>query len=174
MNKIYIGWSREEAEILVKAVMRFGVGNWREVMEAGCLPGKTNAQLNLQLQRLLGQQSTAEFQGLHIDPLVIGNMNALKQGPEIKRKNGFIVNTGDKITKEDLKRKIQENKEKYELPESEYQLIELPRVEKSLPDEFHDLEEKKAELSTLKQELKQVQEEIAKRLQVLGLVMLLT
>jgi hypothetical protein len=62
---------------------------------------------------MLGQQSTAEFQGLHIDPLVIGRLNSLKQGPEIKRKSGMIVNTGGKPTREELKRKIQENKEKY-------------------------------------------------------------
>ena len=77
------------------------------------IQGKTNAQLNSQLQRMLGQQSTAEFQGLHIDPLVIGRLNCLKQGPEIKRKSGMIVNTGGKPTREELKRKIQENKEKY-------------------------------------------------------------
>jgi len=53
------GWSREEAEILRKAVMRFGIGNWKDIIESDCLPGKTNAQMNLQLQRLLGQQSTA-------------------------------------------------------------------------------------------------------------------
>jgi hypothetical protein len=49
--------------MLRKAVLKFGVGNWKEVLSCGCLPGKTNAQLNLQLQRMLGQQSTAEFQG---------------------------------------------------------------------------------------------------------------
>ena len=53
------GWTREESDILRKAVIRFGTGNWREVLESGALPGKTNAQINLQLQRLLGQQSTA-------------------------------------------------------------------------------------------------------------------
>jgi hypothetical protein len=53
------GWTREESDILRKALMKFGIGNWKEVIESGCLPGKTNAQMNLQLQRLLGQQSTA-------------------------------------------------------------------------------------------------------------------
>ena len=53
------GWSEEESEILRKALMKFGIGNWAKIIESGCLPGKTNAQMNLQLQRLLGQQSTA-------------------------------------------------------------------------------------------------------------------
>jgi len=35
-----------------------------------------------------------EFQNLHIDPYVIGKINSQKQGPNIKRKNGFIINTG--------------------------------------------------------------------------------
>ena len=74
--------------------MKYGIGNWKAVLESGCLPGKTNAQLNLQLQRLLGQQSTAEFQGLHIDPQVIGEENIKRVGDDIKRKNGCIVNTG--------------------------------------------------------------------------------
>lgn len=53
------GWTEEESEILRKALMKFGIGNWAKIIESGCLPGKTNAQMNLQLQRLLGQQSTA-------------------------------------------------------------------------------------------------------------------
>nr|KAJ3422518.1 hypothetical protein HK105_007735 [Polyrhizophydium stewartii] len=106
------GWTREESDIFRQALMFYGIGNWREVLESGCLPGKTNAQLNLQLQRTLGQQSTAEFQGLHIDPAVIGEINAKKQGSHIKRKNGFIVNTGGKMSKDELKRRILENKQK--------------------------------------------------------------
>jgi hypothetical protein len=42
--------------------MLFGIGNWAKIIESDCLPGKTNAQMNLQLQRLLGQQSTAGTQ----------------------------------------------------------------------------------------------------------------
>jgi hypothetical protein len=53
------GWTEEESETLRKALMLFGIGNWAKIIESDCLPGKTNAQMNLQLQRLLGQQSTA-------------------------------------------------------------------------------------------------------------------
>ena len=62
---------------------------------------------------MLGQQSTAEFQGLHMDPLLVGAVNAEKQGPGIKRKAGMIVNTGNKLGRDELKRRIQENREKY-------------------------------------------------------------
>jgi hypothetical protein len=37
--------------------MKYGVGSWTKIIESGCLPGKNRAQLNLQTQRLLGQQS---------------------------------------------------------------------------------------------------------------------
>ncbi len=95
--------------------------------------------MNLQLQRFLGQQSTAEFQGLHIDPLVIGRANALKQGENVKRKNGCIVNTGNKLTREELKRKIQENKENYEVEESVWATIELPKYDDPTLSKTFDL-----------------------------------
>ncbi|KAI8842998.1 hypothetical protein BC829DRAFT_298782 [Chytridium lagenaria] len=87
------GWTAAEVEILRKALIRFGVGNWKEIADSGCLPGKSISQLNLQTQRLLGQQSTAEFAGLHIDPNHVGEQNQRKEG--VTRKNGFIVNMGD-------------------------------------------------------------------------------
>ncbi len=43
--------------------MRFGIGQWKDIIESGCLPGKTNAQMNIQLQRMLGQQSVAGGDG---------------------------------------------------------------------------------------------------------------
>lgn len=88
------GWTSEEVAVLRQAVLKFGVGNWFEIVESGCLPGKTIAQINNQTQRMLGQQSTAEFANLHIDVLVIGERNSKLSGPEIKRKAGLIINTG--------------------------------------------------------------------------------
>jgi hypothetical protein len=121
------GWTDEESETLRKALMKFGIGNWAKIIESSCLPGKTNAQMNLQLQRLLGQQSTAgkfvisrvnyslsnvyiEFASLHIDPKVIGAKNAKIQGAHIKRKNNCIVNTGGKLSREELRQKVISNK----------------------------------------------------------------
>ena len=61
------GWSNEEVEALKIALMKYGIGKWRRIQKSNCLPGKTIAQMNLQTQRLLGQQSLAEFMGLHVD-----------------------------------------------------------------------------------------------------------
>jgi hypothetical protein len=51
------GWTREETEVLRFALMKYGIGNWQTIIEERVLPGKTNAQLVCQTQRLLGQQS---------------------------------------------------------------------------------------------------------------------
>ncbi|CAO3587420.1 unnamed protein product [Absidia cylindrospora] len=112
--------------------------------------------MNLQLQRLLGQQSTAEFAGLHIDPKVIGEQNSRIQGPEIRRKNNTIVNTGDKLSREELRERIAKNKEMYELPEAVWQAIELDYM----TDEDALLEEKKKTLREMKAQLKVVQRQI--------------
>ncbi|KAJ3271567.1 hypothetical protein HDV01_006529 [Terramyces sp. JEL0728] len=159
------GWTREESDILRNALMKFGIGNWKDVMEAGVLPGKTNAQLNLQLQRLLGQQSTAEFQGLHIDPAVIGEKNAGLTGDHIKRKNGFIVNTGGlfKLTRPELLKRIQQNKEMYEIGEEEWSKIELP-VAAPIPENVL-IQEKQAKLFELERQLRFVEQEIKERLE---------
>lgn len=39
--------------------MKFGVGQWVQILSTGLLPGKLIQQLNGQTQRLLGQQSLA-------------------------------------------------------------------------------------------------------------------
>ncbi|KAG9288636.1 hypothetical protein G9A89_006737 [Geosiphon pyriformis] len=168
------GWSEEENEILRKALMKFGIGNWAKIIESECLPGKTNAQMNLQLQRMLGQQSTAEnetilrsynvhleFGGLHIDPLVIGEKNAKIQGPHIKRKNNCIVNTGARPLREEIKARIAKNKAliyltftRYEVPEEVWSKIELPKPQDVV------LETKREELRRLEEELRTVQEQI--------------
>lgn len=137
--------------------MKFGVGNWSKIIESNCLVGKTNAQMNLQTQRMLGQQSTAEFAGLHIDPRVIGQKNSLIQGDHIRRKNGCIVNTGAKLSRDEIRRRVAENKEQYELTEEEWNAIELPLPE----DPQLLLEAKKAEKIRLELELKNVQRQIA-------------
>ncbi|KAG0206322.1 hypothetical protein BGX28_002223 [Mortierella sp. GBA30] len=151
------GWSMNEAEVLRKALMKFGIGNWSKIIESNCLVGKTNAQMNLQTQRMLGQQSTAEFAGLHIDPRVIGQKNSLIQGEHIRRKNGCIVNTGAKLSREEIRRRVAENKEQYELTEEEWSAIELPLPE----DPQLLLEAKRSEKIRLELELKNVQRQIA-------------
>ena len=43
----------------------------------------------------MGQQSLAEFMGLHVHLDWVFNDNLKRNGPEIQRKNNFIINTGD-------------------------------------------------------------------------------
>lgn len=56
---------------------------------------------------------TIEFAGLHIDPKVIGAKNSKIQGPHIRRKNNCIVNTGGKLSREELKKRVASNKEEF-------------------------------------------------------------
>jgi hypothetical protein len=61
------GWTRNEVEVLKIALMKYGIGKWRKIKRCKCLPGKTVSQMVLQTQRLLGQQSIAEFMGIRVD-----------------------------------------------------------------------------------------------------------
>jgi len=74
------GWSPEEVDSFRLALMKFGLGRWTRIVEAGILPGKTVGQMNNQMQRMIGQQSTNEFQGLHVDPQKVFEVNKLKEG----------------------------------------------------------------------------------------------
>ncbi|KAJ2760176.1 hypothetical protein IWQ56_005551, partial [Coemansia nantahalensis] len=147
----------DEVQVLRKALMRFGVGNWMKIIESECLLGKTIAQMNLQTQRMLGQQSTAEFNGLHIDALEVGALNAARQGPEIRRKNNCIVNTGGKLSRDEVEKRRRAHRDKFELPESVWRAIELPRSEN--PQLV--LEKKREELRRLAAELDDVVARIA-------------
>lgn len=53
----------------------------------------------MQTQRLVGQQSLAEFDGLHLDLEQIFLKNKAIEGPGILRKYGFLINTGDNKNK---------------------------------------------------------------------------
>lgn len=107
------GWTKEEVSVLRLAVMKFGVGKHSKILDSGCLPGKTKAQINLQTQKLLGQQSLAEFMSIHLDPLKVREVN--EQKLNVVRKNGCIINTGNNLTKEELKKRIEENKKRFSL-----------------------------------------------------------
>ncbi|KAJ3297397.1 hypothetical protein HDU79_003744 [Rhizoclosmatium sp. JEL0117] len=134
--------------------MKFGVGNWRAILDSGCLPGKNPAQMYLQTQRVLGQQSISEFTGLHVDIRAIGIIN--KSRTDVVRKNRLITNAGGKLTREELVKKLKQNKEKYEVPEQVWSTIELPNQ-----DSITKLiMEKRFLLSTLEAEVAQVREQI--------------
>jgi hypothetical protein len=52
----------EEVQVFRLCLMKFGLGRWAAIVESGALPGKTVGQMNNQMQRMIGQQSTNEFQ----------------------------------------------------------------------------------------------------------------
>ncbi|KAJ3404036.1 hypothetical protein HDU80_003381 [Chytriomyces hyalinus] len=148
------GWTKAEEDILCSAILRYGVGNWRAILDSGCLPGKNPSQMYLQTQRILGQQSISEFTGLHVDCRAIGEFN--RGRVDVVRKNRLINNQGGRPSKEELQRKVKENKEKYEVPKHEWLSVILPRrdcVSKLI-------EEKKLYLSLLETEMAQVKERI--------------
>ncbi|KAJ1760254.1 hypothetical protein H4S00_001815 [Coemansia sp. D1744] len=136
---------------------KLGIGNWMKIIESECLPGKTIAQMNLQTQRMLGQQGTAEFNGLHVDALQIGQINEMRQGPEIRRKNNCIVNMGGKLTREEVERRRKEHRAKFEVAEDVWTSIVLPRPDNSLVL----LDRKREEMKCLAKELGDVVAHIA-------------
>ncbi|KAJ2701272.1 hypothetical protein FB645_004706 [Coemansia sp. IMI 203386] len=150
------GWTQDEVQVLRQALMKFGVGNWMKIIESESLPGKTIAQMNLQTQRMLGQQSTAEFNGLHIDALQVGELNSKKQGDGIKRKNNCIVNTGGKLTREEVEERRKMHRERFEVKDEVWRNIVLPRPDNPLVV----LDRKREELKVLRNELQDVLKQI--------------
>jgi hypothetical protein len=118
------GWTERDSKLLELALAKFGVGRWQAIVKSGVLPGKSVSQLNLQTQRLLGQQSTREFMGLHLWCSKVGQKNALFV--DAPRKNGCIINEGQNITPEETRRRRAQNKELYALSDAEIAAIELP------------------------------------------------
>ena len=123
------GWTPEEVEVLKKALQKFGIGQWKKIIDAECLPKKSIGQIYLQTQRLMGQQSLGEFMRLHIDIERVFIDNSKKTN--VMRKNKCIVNTGDNPNQEERKRKIEENRKKYGLEMSDVKKIKLPKKNKS-------------------------------------------
>jgi hypothetical protein len=119
------GWKAEEVQVLRLALMKFGIGKWKRIVESKCLPGKSIGQIYMQTQRLVGQQSLGEFMGLHVrlEDVFGDNMKRV----DVVRKNNFIVNTNDNPNKDERKRRIEENKLKYGLKPDEISDIRLPK-----------------------------------------------
>merc|ERR1712130_1051786 len=117
------GWSVFDAHILRLAIMKYGCGAWRQIGRH--FPLKGCGQLNLQTQRLFGQQALAEFSKAHIDP------NRLKvENDKIEgfRKNTCLINTGNNLTLEQLKKKKIEHAQKYGIPKEVIDQIVVPVV----------------------------------------------
>ena len=117
------GWTQKEVEVFRLALMKYGLGRWTVIVEKGILPGKTVGQMNNQMQKMLGQQSTSEFQGLHIDPNVVLAFNSKKEG---RRKNGVLINTEGNPTPAKIKEKREANRERWALSQEEIDAIVIP------------------------------------------------
>lgn len=83
----------------------------------------------LQTQRLIGQQSLAEFMGLHLDLEQIYCDNRIREGPNITRKGGLIVNAGDNPTQREVFEKRELNKAKYGLSTTVVTGLQLPKTQ---------------------------------------------
>lgn len=125
------GWTQETSEILRLAIIKFGCGNWKAIIESKCLPGKTRSQLNLQTQRMVGQQSIAQFKGIHLDTRVVWKdiQEKHRNNPNTFVKNGLIINTGNNQTKEEKDKLRRANTKKYSLPRSDIEAVELQVVD---------------------------------------------
>ena len=103
--------------------MRYGCGAWRAINRH--FPLKTCGQLNLQTQRLFGQQALAEFQKVHIDPNKIKVINDKIEG---FRKNTCLINTGNNVSAKEREARRQEHIRKYGISEELYTKIKVPIV----------------------------------------------
>ena len=118
------GFTKEDIQVLRRAIIRHGCGNWKDIKKH--LPEKNNGQLNLQCQKLFGQQSLAAFNNVHVDPLVIKKINDRKQGDKVLRKNGCVINTGRNLTQEKKQQLKDENIRKYGVPQEIYSRLKVP------------------------------------------------
>ena len=110
------------------ALIKYGIGSWTVIIKTRCLPGKTVAQLYNQAQRLLGQQSLAEFQGLSLDIPAIFARNANIVGT---RKNNCLINTGNKLMGDQLKALKIKNQKDFGISQDDIDALVIPELEAS-------------------------------------------
>jgi hypothetical protein len=122
------GWTTKEVEVFGAALIKYGIGSWTVIIKTRCLPGKTVAQLYNQAQRLLGQQSLAEFQGLSLDIPAIFARNANIVGT---RKNNCLINTGNKLMGDQLKALKIKNQKDFGISQDDIDALVIPELEAS-------------------------------------------
>ncbi|KAK8813215.1 hypothetical protein WA158_002807 [Blastocystis sp. Blastoise] len=148
------GWNEKEIEVLRLAVMKYGIGSWKQIANANVLPGKNITQIVGQVQRLMGQQSLREFLKIHLDPYVVGKENAKRIS--VKRKNGMIVNDGNQMTTEESRLLHDRNKDLYSLSLQEVDNIIIPKL--SITDTSNDMKIIEREALNRNNKLKQLSE----------------
>jgi hypothetical protein len=126
------GWTADEVHRLRLCLMVHGVGRWSQIVQSGHLVGKTISQLNLQTQKLLGQQSLAEFTGLQIDPADVFLVNRERIKAGARTKMGLVINEGPNPSREVVVARLRENRTRFSLAtarirEAEAELCQLSR-----------------------------------------------
>lgn len=143
------GWTQEEVEILKIALTKFGIGRWKKIKMSGCLQSKTTSQINIQTQKLLGQQSLYEYMGLHVDLERVYKDNMLKLSKsEKENRKKFIVNEGG-VSKEELFKRRKDNKIKYGISKRVVRQIEIPKISSSVIGHYMTLKQIQSEMSNL-------------------------
>lgn len=122
------GWSNEEVEVLKVLLIKYGIGRWRKIEQSQCLPGKSISQLIIQTQKLLGQQSLAEFIGLRIDLEKVFHDNNNKKGQSgYVWKNNNLINNDSSLSVKEKKKKIIYNRMKYSIPDKLLRDVKIPK-----------------------------------------------
>jgi hypothetical protein len=131
------GWTREEIAILRQAIMKFGVGNWLTILNSHCLPGKNPAQMSMQAQRMLGQQSIREFMKIQLDTDLVWQKNQRKAATDDAGrylvKGGILIYNGPNRTREWFRRRLEKNVRRYQLPDSVVNSVRLPAPPRRQP-----------------------------------------
>lgn len=149
-------WKLTEIYVLKQAVLFYGMGDSMSIYKHRCLPKRSLKQINHQIQRLLGKQSTAEYSGIHMDIIAVGEINRKKTGDDIYRKNGMITNKNKTLSKEEIIQRIKNNKKLYELDKKHWKCIKLPTPKSyEIMNQIFML---KKELVKKKKHLKELQE----------------
>ncbi|CAO3618754.1 unnamed protein product [Cunninghamella echinulata] len=144
------GWTEDESEILRRCIIRFGVVDF--------FLGKQMSNES-SVTTFIGPTKYFRICWYTFDPKHVGNFNATRIGPDIRRKNNTIVNTGGKLTKEELQERKNKNKEIYGLPEHKWKNITLLTV-KELKSKKKTVRQKESDLKQLKRELQDVRKQI--------------
>jgi len=112
------GFTQEEVDMLRLALIKYGCGSWVKIQYH--FPFKKCFQLNIQTQRMFGQQSLREFNGLYLDPKTIFQKNSLRTN--LPRKGGVIVAK----TTIDQRKILREEYQKLEVSEEDRSKISIP------------------------------------------------
>ena len=85
-----VGWRPDESALLKTANIKYGICNWKEMINAKLFPHKTKIQMINQTQKLCGQRSLRGLKGMNLDIDKLHKDNSVKTGDEIQRKNKLI------------------------------------------------------------------------------------